>query len=261
MGAVSLTAAELKSLLEVQPPEARKRLLSSPEALEQAVRGELVRRTLLAEARGKAWEQRPDVAAAIGRAREQIVVSSYANELARPPDGFPGEAEVRAFYDANRDKLIEPRRYRLAQIYVVRPADATAAQTALERARDLAARARVPGADFAALARSASEHASAASGGEVGWVEESQLIPELRATLSELQVGSVAGPVATTDGWHVVRLAEISAPKPLPLDSARAMIVAALRLRRAQEAEQRYIDALLATTPPMIDRDALEALR
>ncbi len=162
MGGIAISAAEVKALLDAQPPEVRKTLAESPEALERSLRTELIRRAVAAEAQGKGWDKRPEVAARVARAREEVIVSTYVNDLARPANDYPSAAEVQAFYDANRERLQLPKRYRVAQIYVKRPADKAAADAAERRVADLAARARAPGADFAALARAGSEHESAA---------------------------------------------------------------------------------------------------
>jgi peptidylprolyl isomerase len=261
MGGIAISAAEMKALLDAQPPEVRKTLAASPEALERSLRTELIRRAVAAEAQGKGWDKRPEVAARLARAREEVIVSTYVNDLARPANDYPDAAEVQAFYDANRERLQLPKRYRVAQIYVKRPADKAAADAAERRVADLAARARAPGADFAALARAGSEHESAAAGGDVGWLAEAAVIPEIRPVLAGLAKGQVSDPVATAEGWHVIRLFDVAQPGPAPLDDVRPQIVDTLRLQRARELERKYLDDLIARTPVSIDKAALEKLR
>lgn len=261
MGGVAISAAEMKALLDAQPPEVRKTLAESPDALERSLRTELIRRAVAAEAQAKGWDKRADVAARVARAREEVIVSTYVNELARPANDYPSAAEVQAFYDANRDRLQLPQRYRVAQIYVRRPADKAAADAAVKKAADLAAKARAPGADFAALAKSASEHESAAAGGDVGWLAEAAMIPEIRPVVPRLAKGQVSDPIATAEGWHVVKLVDTAEAGPAPLDAVRPQIVNTLRLQRAQELERKYLDELLARTPVSIDKAALDRLK
>ena len=261
MGGITLSTAEAKALLDAQAPEVRKALLASPEALERSLRTEIIRRAIEAEAQGKGWDKRPDVAQRISRAREEIIVATYVSSLARPPADFPGAAEVQAFYDANRDKLILPRRYRVAQIYLKRPAGQAEADAAARKAADLAAKARAAGADFGALARASSEHESAANGGDVGWMAEATMIPEIRPVLLGMSKGQVSEAVATADGWHVLKVLDVAEPGPAPLEDVRTQIVDTLRLQRAKELERQYLDALLAKTPVSVDKAALEKLR
>jgi len=62
------------------------------------------------------------------------------------------------------------------------------------------------GAEFTALARQFSQSATAPKGGEIGWVQEGQLAPEIDATLASMQDGTIAGPVRTLSGFHIVLL-------------------------------------------------------
>jgi peptidylprolyl isomerase len=261
MGSVSISVAEVRALLDAQPPEVRKALAASPEALEQSLRTELVRRAVAAEAEAKGWDKRPEVAARLARAREEVVVTTYVNELARPAADYPSAAEVQAFYDANRDKLQLPQRWRVSQIYVKRPAEKSAADAAARKAADLAARARAPGADFAALAKAGSEHESAGAGGDVGWLAEAAMIPEIRSVVPKLAKGQVTEVVETADGWHILKLVDVAAAGPAPLEAVRPQIVNTLRLQRAQELERKYIDGLMAKTPVSIDKAALDRLK
>jgi len=64
------------------------------------------------------------------------------------------------------------------------------------------------GASFAALARALSQNATAASGGDLGWLGESQFDGEIGRALVTMQPGQVAGPIRTPDGYHIVLLRE-----------------------------------------------------
>jgi parvulin-like peptidyl-prolyl isomerase len=261
MGSVALSTAELQTLLDSQPPELHRAILASPAALEQTIRADIVRRAVAADAQARGWDKRPDVALRVNAAREEVIATTYVIEITKPPADYPPAAEVETYYEENRARLVSPKRYRLAQIHVARPADKAAAHDAVQKAGELAARAKVPDADFAALARAGSGHASAASGGDAGWVAESAMIPPVRQAVARMTKGQVSDLIATGDGWQVIKLVDVAEPGPATLDEARPQIVAALRRERAQQLERQYLDALLARTPVVIDKAALEKLR
>ena len=48
------------------------------------------------------------------------------------------------------------------------------------------------GASFPALARQFSEAASAARGGDLGWIQEGQLLEELDAALAQMRLGTLS---------------------------------------------------------------------
>lgn len=68
------------------------------------------------------------------------------------------------------------------------------------------------GARFDALAREFSQSASAAVGGDLGWVTKGQLDQELESGLTGLRKGEVAGPIRTIAGYYILLLVNNVAP-------------------------------------------------
>jgi len=249
---VELRASELRRLLAGQPPLAREQIAASPAALDRIVRTEMFRRALAAEARAKGWDKRPEAIERMELAREQALVSSYVDSLARPGGEYPSDKELREAYEGNRAEFTIPKQYRVAQIYV----------TARDKADDLARRARAAGADFAALARAGSEHAeSAARGGEIGWLGEGQALPEVTKALAGAKPGDVVGPIASATGFHIVKLLEAREPRVRSFDEVKSELATALRLRRAQENEQRHYDEMLKRSDLAVNEVALQKLK
>lgn len=62
------------------------------------------------------------------------------------------------------------------------------------------------GVDFGAIARQLSISATAARGGDVGWVNENQLDPNLQTVLREMQPGQISNPVPTPAGVYIIAL-------------------------------------------------------
>ena len=60
------------------------------------------------------------------------------------------------------------------------------------------------GVAFPVLARNYSDAASAAVGGDLGWLDLEQMSPELREPVSGLAPGEVIGPIRTLTGYHIV---------------------------------------------------------
>jgi peptidyl-prolyl cis-trans isomerase SurA len=68
------------------------------------------------------------------------------------------------------------------------------------------------GADFGALAREFSQSASAAVGGDLGWVTKGQLDPQIDNALGSMSKGQVGGPVHTLAGYHILLLIDRIVP-------------------------------------------------
>ena len=57
------------------------------------------------------------------------------------------------------------------------------------------------GAPFPVIARQFSQHPTAASGGDMGWIIEGQLAPELNEALAKMQPGSISPPIRAAARW------------------------------------------------------------
>lgn len=62
------------------------------------------------------------------------------------------------------------------------------------------------GANFAAIARQFSESATAAVGGDMGWIHQSELAPKIRAIVEKLKKGEVSQPIKTITGYRLLML-------------------------------------------------------
>ena len=69
-------------------------------------------------------------------------------------------------------------------------------------------RARIQGGeDFAALARSHSkDKVSASKGGDLGWVNPGDLVPQFEEAMNALKPNEVSEPVQTRFGWHIIQV-------------------------------------------------------
>lgn len=96
---------------------------------------------------------------------------------------------------------------RVAEIFLAvdRPEQA---DEALRNAQRILEQIRV-GTPFAVMAQQFSQSASAATGGDLGWILPGQLDPALEAAIGRLQPGRVVDqPVRTASGWHILALVD-----------------------------------------------------
>ncbi len=77
-------------------------------------------------------------------------------------------------------------------------------EEALQRAREVAAKAQAEGADFAALAREYSDGPSGPEGGDLGDFEPRMMIPEFSQATMKLDIGQVSDPVESPFGYHII---------------------------------------------------------
>jgi peptidyl-prolyl cis-trans isomerase SurA len=94
--------------------------------------------------------------------------------------------------------------YQLAEIFID-PQKAGGANEALSGANQLVTQIK-QGAPFPAVARQFSSAPSAASGGDMGWVSQSELPVELASAVEQMTPGSLSQPIPASDGVYIVML-------------------------------------------------------
>lgn len=68
------------------------------------------------------------------------------------------------------------------------------------------------GANFGALAQQFSQAATSAQGGDMGWLTEDQVEPEIKEALSHLQPGQLSTPIRTSQGYSLIAFIERKLP-------------------------------------------------
>ena len=64
------------------------------------------------------------------------------------------------------------------------------------------------GGNFGSIANQFSQSSSAASGGDIGWVQQGQLPTDLNRALVDMKPGDIAGPIRSASGFHILGLRE-----------------------------------------------------
>ncbi len=142
----------------------------------------------------------------------------------------PTEADLRKVYEENRANYVLEERRRARHILI--PVTEGEEAAALKKAESVLAEARA-GKDFGELAQQNSSDVTAASGGELGFVEHSQFPGPFGDALFGMKVGDIAGPVKSQFGYHIIKLEEIQAGEARDFDSVRAEIDSQYRQDRA----------------------------
>ena len=123
------------------------------------------------------------------------------SDLIRSPSGF------------HIIKLLEQRdgqRHIVTQTHarhiLIRTDELTSDAAAQARLKDIKQRIQ-GGADFATLAQQYSnDTASANNGGDLGWVNPGEMVPNFQAQMDKLATGEISEPFKTGFGWHIVQV-------------------------------------------------------
>ncbi len=139
------------------------------------------------------------------------------------------EAALRQRYEQEKARFMSAEQRLASHILITVPPDVDAAvrAAAQKNAATLAGQARLPGADFAALAKANSQDpGSRDSGGDLGWVEQGAMVKPFEDALFSMQPGEVRGPVQTDFGYHVLQLREVKGGQGQSFEDVRAELMA-----------------------------------
>ncbi len=102
----------------------------------------------------------------------------------------------------------------------------------------------VGGDDFATLARSHSDDTgSALKGGDLGWVNPGDTVPDFEQAMSGLAPNEISAPFKTSFGWHIVQVIE-RRQADTTADVMRQKAKEAIRQRKAREATELWVRRL-----------------
>jgi len=126
-----------------------------------------------------------------------------------------------------------------ARHILIRLNEVVSEQDARNRLAELADRV-VNGADFAELARLHSDDASAARGGDLGWISPGDTVPEFERAMQQLKPGQVSSPFKSAFGWHIVQVLE-RREQDMSKDRQKLTARQAIRGRKADEQWQEWV--------------------
>ncbi|OIR04597.1 chaperone SurA precursor [mine drainage metagenome] len=99
------------------------------------------------------------------------------------------------------------------------------------------------GEKFEVLARQFSEDGTASNGGDLGWVNPGDTVPQFEKAMNELKDGQISEPVRTPFGWHIIQVLE-RRKQDMSKESARLKARQEIRARKADEAYQDWVREL-----------------
>jgi peptidyl-prolyl cis-trans isomerase D len=167
------------------------------------------------------------------RIQLEAVVITPKGAGARPPD----EAAIQRYYQEHQQEFTIPAQRLVRHILL---SDDTIKQKAQQIRQQLQA-----GKPFAEVAKLFSTDAGTkALGGELGWIQQGMLPPELEKVVFALPQQTPSEPVKGPEGWHIFWVEAARGGTTQPLAAVKDQIATAMTTRSKQEAMQSARDEL-----------------
>ncbi|MGH9475556.1 MAG: peptidylprolyl isomerase [Terriglobales bacterium] len=165
-------------------------------------------------------------------------------------------AAVHEFYQQNIDTYTHPEEVKVSHILIKYPSTSPSAQeiaATRTHAEAVLKQVQANPKDFAALAKKDSQDdASAQNGGELGFIQRNQTVPNFEKVAFSLPVGQISGLVQTEYGFHIIKVEAHNQAYVQPEASVHDQIVATLQKQQAVNQAQNLINqasAQAAVTP------------
>jgi peptidyl-prolyl cis-trans isomerase C len=184
--------------------------------------------------------------------RRELAAQQVFADLVRVAE--PDEQQVRAFFEEHRAEMSRPEQIQARHILIKVPQGADAATVEAARLRLEEMRVKViQGEDFASVARTGSEDATANVGGDLGYFPRGRMMPAFDAAAFALAPGEVSAPVRTPLGWHLIYLQNHQ-------EAADVSEVQGLEMVRAYLARQQNAQARLQVLATLRSSNRIERI-
>ncbi len=208
---------------EVMIDEQRAQGAPDSAELREAVREELIRREVLAQAAEKAGlNKKAEVKAQMEMATQAILIRSYLQDyMEKNP---VTDADVQAEYEAIKARMTG-KEFKPRHVLVETEDEAKAIIAKLNS-----------GEAFAELAKASKDPGSKDRGGELGWSNPDMFVQPFAEALRALEKGQITkAPVKTDFGYHVIQLDDIRDVQAPPLDEVKPQLMQRLQQRKVEE--------------------------
>ena len=99
------------------------------------------------------------------------------------------------------------------------------------------------GIKFEDMAKQYSEDPSATNGGDLGWINPGDTVPEFEKTMKQLNINQISDPIKTPFGWHLIQVLE-KRSQDMSKESARMQARQQIKMRKSEEAYQDWLQEL-----------------
>lgn len=164
------------------------------------------------------------------------------------------ESEIDAFYQANLQQYTTPEQVRASHILF--QTEGKDEEAVRKTAEEVLAKAKAPGADFAALARQYSEdEGSKGNGGDLDYFGRGRMVPAFEQAAFAMKAGDISDLVKSDFGFHIIKVVDHKPGTSRPLAEVHAEIEDQLKGQAAQAQAEQQAKSLESVVKSAADLD------
>ena len=180
--------------------------------------------------------------------KKNFVISQVVREHMHSPQtksqSFSDE-ELKKYYDDHKIQFQQGKTVKASHILVKveKNADEQIRQQAKEKITEILKKAK-NGEDFAKLAQEYSDCPSSTRGGDLGFFDRQQMVPEFSQAAFNLKVGQISDIVQTQFGYHIIKVTDTKPAKKKSFEESKEQIKQRLAGKSKSNTIKEYIQSL-----------------
>ena len=244
-GGSKITASEFKEKMQNLPKEIKNVVVHrKKDFLEEMVNEQY----LYQEAMKRNIQNEPELKELLEAARRKILIAKLIQEEIDKKISLD-PAEATNFYESHKEEFMTPLLLRASHILVKTEAEANEIKNQLDA-----------GADFEQLARAKSLDNTGIRGGDLGFFQKGQMIPEFEEAAFQMKKGEIGGVVKTPFGYHIIKLTDRAEPAQRDFRQVKNLVEKQLLNDKRSKHFNELMKKLKGNDQIQIDEKALDAV-
>jgi len=244
VGDFVLREADLDRILANQPPAVQKRFQDDPQQRGNLIREILMKKAIVIKARKEGFDRKPEIKEQLSYVYDNFISQEYLAKVVTAGVAVSDD-DLKKYYREHEQEFLLPEEIKVRHILIVSLKEAKPEEREKARARAEAVLQRLNrGEDFAKLAGELSEdQISASKGGELAPITLGKTnSEEFEKAAFALKNGEISGIVATSYGFHIIKMDEHQEKRTAPFAEARDYISGKLKAEQEQKKAQEFVE-------------------
>lgn len=207
-----ITEGEVAAHIASLPQEYRAQM-SSPSGRKKVI-DQIVDEVLMTQAAEKSGlDKDPQVAGEVMVAKRQALINALSQKDIH--NVKVTDEDIKKWYSEHLADLMQPESVHVKHILVKTEKEADKVEAELKK-KD---------ANFGKIASEVSlDKSSGKLGGDIGFINRGQTVPEFEAVAFNTPVGKISAPFQTQFGWHIIKVEDKKPAGPIPLEQVQDQI-------------------------------------
>ncbi|HET9578063.1 MAG TPA: peptidylprolyl isomerase [Usitatibacter sp.] len=259
-GPMVVDAADFEGNMLRIPENRRSEFRTGYDRVATVVDNIFIARNLAARARQAGLDKDPAVQRRLQQLQEGLLADLYVQKLEKEAPAVNLEQRAREVFKLEQARMTKPEEVYVQHILI--GLNGRTREMAAERAKEVYAKAKAPGADFLALADKYSDDPDKRrNGGDLGYNSPNAFVPPVRDAITKLtRKGDVSQPIESELGFHIIRFVDRKPPQPAKFEDVKDKLMQAEKEKINRARVDALVQEIRGSKTVVVHRENVEKL-